>query len=171
MGGPTGHPGPKDSWCPADSAAPSRLHLEASLPVFRAKADTAGGRAHSKVSSWNPQAEVFTPCTYMETEAQVGVSAHTSPKMDHLCLAAKPFPIAFDTSPSALPIQKRALLEVMRAQLSGPGEQASGSQRDGGELGREEGAGGCSSDLGTSCLGWGLQLNYRMGPPTWDLEG
>lgn len=63
---------------------------------------------------------------------------HTSPKMGHLCLVAKPSPMALDTSPSAVPIQKGASLEAMKAQLSEPREQASGSQRDGGELREEE---------------------------------
>lgn len=62
----------------------------------------------------------------------------TLPNMGYPCLAAKPFPMALDTCP-ALPIQNGASLEVRRAQLSGPEEQASASQRVWGDLGGEEG--------------------------------
>lgn len=70
-----GAQGPKIVGHPAASAATSRLHLEANLPGFGAKADAAGGWAPNGVSAWNSQAKNVTPCTHGETEAQTGVSA------------------------------------------------------------------------------------------------
>lgn len=56
VGGCIQCPGPKDSWVPSYICSCLRLYLEANLPGFGAKADTAGTWVPREVSAWNLQA-------------------------------------------------------------------------------------------------------------------